>query len=271
MKVCASHRGHVANVYDCQDPAEIKTLLDLHSLVIVNDINFSTENKFESFAHTLGKPVDFGDWQGNTTILQKVVKNPAERKSTGGWYYLGTEGFGDWHIDGVSSNRFYSHSVLYAHQIPNDGSGDTSFAFTPLALADLSDAYVAMLADKQVEHLSRPVRIWPQDDFEREVQWLKFDSIFEKTVRPLICEANGQRGIYVSPSRALRIEGMHEEESRSILDFLSKHIVRDEYCYRHTWKPNQLLIWNNTLSLHYPVNDYTPKEREMWRVCINDQ
>jgi alpha-ketoglutarate-dependent taurine dioxygenase len=269
MDIVSSHKDQVANVYNCTNAKNIQQLLDTYSLVIINDVKFNNEEDLEEFSKQFGQTVAFGDWQGNTSTIQKVKKKTVERKAIGGWYYLGTDGFGDWHLDGVSSNRFYSHSVLYSNQVPGNGSGDTVFAFTPLALADLSDTFVNMLREQQVVHLSRPLRIWPQEHFEREVQWLKFESIFESTSRPLICNYKGIEGIYVSPSRSLKIDGMYEEESRGILDFLSKHIVRDEYCYRHTWKPNQLAIWNNTLSLHYPVNDYIPEERELWRICIN--
>jgi alpha-ketoglutarate-dependent taurine dioxygenase len=240
-------------------------------LFVVNNINFDNINQLKDFSSKIGSVIKFGDLSGNFSDIQLVKKNPQDRKSYGGWYYLNTEGFGDWHYDGVASQDIYSHTCLYGHSLPGSHRGDTIFSFTNLALADLSKCYQNLLVDLKITHVQRPIKQWPQEWFERMFKYHDFDHLFKKTSRSLISQWHDFRGIYISPSRAWKIEDMHEEESQGIIDFLSRHIVRNEYCYRHAWKSNQLIIWNNWITLHYPVNDYECDQREMWRVCIDHQ
>lgn len=276
MKYTSLFKNQIAEINhisesELQDLTEIKDLLKTYNLIIINDINLDKE-QLEVFAGKVGSVTKFGDWnnaESRFSTVQVVKKNNSERKAIGGWYYLDTNGFGDWHIDGVSSNNLYSHSVLHSKKIPGDLSGDTIFSFSPLAIKDLSTNFVNVLKNLNIVHVSRPVKNWIQEHFEREMQYFSFDSVFEKTCRPLVSTFNNVNGLYVSPSRAVKINEWHEEESNGIIRFLSSHVTRDEYCYRHRWKTNQILIWNNILSLHYPVNDYISDERELWRVCVN--
>ena len=65
----------------------------------------------------------------------------------------------------------------------------------------------------------------------------------------------GRRSLYLG-KRVREIAGMTEEESRSILDFLHKHAVQYEFTYRHRWKPNDLLFWDNRCTMHNALLDY---------------
>jgi len=269
------HTTDFIKILDYQKETNIESTIIKHFdskiLFIIDNIEFETAESLKDFSKNLGKVVDFGDLSGNFFATQVVKKNAVDKKSYGGWYYLGTEGFGDWHYDGVASQDTYSHTCVYSHQLPGPNRGDTIFSFTNIALRDLSSTYKKLLDDLRITHVQRPIKNWPQEWFEKMSQHHDLAHVFKKTTRPIISSWHGLKGIYVSPSRAWNIEGMYEEESQGIIDFLSKHIVRDEYCYRHAWKPNQLVIWNNWLSLHYPVNDYDCNERELWRVCIDCQ
>ena len=57
-------------------------------------------------------------------------------------------------------------------------------------------------------------------------------------------------------------------ESQQILNQLYDLAKVPEYQYRHNWKNNTLVIWDNRSTQHYAVHDYFPKKRYMQRVTI---
>ncbi|MEM7026259.1 MAG: TauD/TfdA family dioxygenase, partial [Pseudomonadota bacterium] len=63
-------------------------------------------------------------------------------------------------------------------------------------------------------------------------------------------------------------EGMTEDESAPLLEFLFAHQIRPEYLCRFAWQPGSLALWDNRASQHYPLNDYHGHRREMHRVSI---
>ena len=59
-----------------------------------------------------------------------------------------------------------------------------------------------------------------------------------------------------------------EDESRPLLDYLSKHQVQPEFtCLLH-WKPGTLTVWDNRCTQHYPMNDYHGHKRVMHRLTL---
>jgi taurine dioxygenase len=49
---------------------------------------------------------------------------------------------------------------------------------------------------------------------------------------------------------------MTEEESAPILNFLNEHATSPEFCYRHRWSVNDLLIWDNRCTMHMALADF---------------
>ena len=63
-------------------------------------------------------------------------------------------------------------------------------------------------------------------------------------------------------------EGLSEEESRPILDFLCRHKSRPEFTCRYRWTAGALGVWDNRAAQHYALNDYHGHRREMLRLSI---
>ena len=74
--------------------------------------------------------------------------------------------------------------------------------------------------------------------------------------------------LYVNPGFTLRLEGMTEEESKPILDYLYAHAVRPEFTFRNRWQVDMLGIWDNRCSMHYAMNDYPGQTRVMHRMVV---
>ena len=60
------------------------------------------------------------------------------------------------------------------------------------------------------------------------------------------------------PATADYVIGMPVEESRALLARLRDWATQPQYVYRHEWQPGDLLIWDNTGTMHrvleYPVD-----------------
>lgn len=55
---------------------------------------------------------------------------------------------------------------------------------------------------------------------------------------------------------------------RMTLEMLCRKTLIHEYQYRHHWRPNMLVFWDNRNVQHSALNDYYPQRRLMERVTI---
>jgi len=77
----------------------------------------------------------------------------------------------------------------------------------------------------------------------------------------------GKKGLFVNESMTSLIKDMDKRESDHLLSFLFDHLRVPEFQYRHNWREGDLAVWDNRLSLHYALFDYTD-HRLMHRVVI---
>ena len=82
----------------------------------------------------------------------------------------------------------------------------------------------------------------------------------------------GRRALYLNDSRSTRrFEGMTEEESLPLLDWLMSHATRPEFTCRLRWERGTLGIWDNRRLMHMAVNDYFGQRRVMHRITIKGE
>lgn len=70
---------------------------------------------------------------------------------------------------------------------------------------------------------------------------------------------------------AQRLVGMTLRESRPIIDVLQSYVHRPENQVRWTWRPGDVLIFDNRCTQHYAVNDYDDHKRVLHRVSIDGE
>ena len=74
----------------------------------------------------------------------------------------------------------------------------------------------------------------------------------------------------MSSLHTIRFDGMTEEESKPLIDFLCRHATKPKYTYRHQWRANDILIWDNRCTMHAALGDYDddfPRHMERTTVC----
>ena len=192
--------------------------------------------------------------------------------------------FGEgWHTDSPFLPQPPSITILRSVQIPPYG-GDTIWCNSALAYASLSDTYKAMIANLKVHFSIRDVMASVQkNSMEREGPMANLaatrnaeklsDDLVRKingSFHPLVRThpATGEKALYVDSSYAVGIEGMTDEESRPILDFLAEHLVQHAFTCRLRWEEDMLVAWDNRLVVHQAFNDYQGFRREMYRTTV---
>lgn len=73
---------------------------------------------------------------------------------------------------------------------------------------------------------------------------------------------------FVNPGFTSHILNLTKIESDNILKLIFDHTSQPEFIMRHKWEKNDIVIWDNTCTSHYAVNDYGKSNRKMRRVTV---
>ena len=78
----------------------------------------------------------------------------------------------------------------------------------------------------------------------------------------------GRKALYIG-EKVKRFDGMTEEESRPLIDYLVRHATRPEFCYRHQWRRNDIVAWDNRGTMHLALGDFDERQlRHMERTTV---
>ena len=69
----------------------------------------------------------------------------------------------------------------------------------------------------------------------------------------------GRKALYIG-EKVTGFVGMTEEESRPLIDYLVRHATRPQFVYRHQWRPNDIVLWDNRCTMHIALGDYEESE-----------
>jgi taurine dioxygenase len=192
--------------------------------------------------------------------------------------------FGEgWHTDSPFLPEPPAITMLYSVQIPPFG-GDTIWANSALAYAQLSDTYRGMIEGLRVRFSIRDVLKSAQQAVElrdtpigrlaatRDAERLSNDLLgkIQGSAHPLVRThpVTGEKALYVDGAYAINIEGMQPDESAPILKYLAEHITQHAFTCRLRWTARTLAIWDNRLCVHQAFNDYQGHRRELYRTTV---
>ena len=216
--------------------------------------------EFLAFARRFGEPIEYPFVKGLADYPEiiPVLKLEHERVNFGGV----------WHSDTAYLDVPPMASMLVAREIPPYG-GDTLFANMYLAYETLSDGLKAMLdgllaingSAKADASRTREDRM---KDSAREV---KKDYV---AAHPVVRRhpETGRRALYVNVAHTVRFDGMTEEESRPLLEYLFRHQTRPEFTCRFRWRPGSIAFWDNRCAQHNAINDYAGHRRLLHRITL---
>ena len=159
-----------------------------------------------------------------------------------------------WHTDYSYTTQPALGSLLRCWQLPEVG-GDTLFANQYMAYEGLSEGMKKLIADLHGIHLSgtRKINVAQAGSVRREEVMKLNPPIAQPLVR--VHPETGRKALYLG-EKVKRFDGMTEAESRPLIDYLNRHATRPEFVYRHQWRENDLLVWDNRCALHQALGDF---------------
>jgi taurine dioxygenase len=196
-----------------------------------------------------------------------VISNVKEGGKLKGAIYAGQY----WHSDRSYTEKPSLGSLLLCREMPAVG-GDTMWTNMYMAYDTLSDVMKGFIGGlKAVHDYSNAYDTYFSKLPDRPPLTPEQRAKSPPVVHPVVRThpVTGRKALYVNPGFTKGIVGMPDEESRPILDFLFRHSTRPEFTYRHKWRVNDMMFWDNRCSMHYAVSDYdSTVRRHMHRTTI---
>jgi taurine dioxygenase len=172
-----------------------------------------------------------------------------------------------WHRDTAYTPAIAKGAMLRLLELPPT-EGETMFADSARAYDDLPSALQERLEKLEYRALLRTGPIdgarhgafwaysrWatPQEDPEgAEPASARTADLFPPVVHPavLVHPESERKCIFLSPKDFDYFLGMDRGESDALMDYLVSHLCQPKYVYRHDWRKNDAVLWDNRRMLH---------------------
>jgi alpha-ketoglutarate-dependent taurine dioxygenase len=242
---------------------EIKDLLVQRGVLIIRDMPMS-DDEHRRFTSSLGDlRLGTVKKEGDAGLMKVTMDknvNPEYAQFFPGTFF--------WHMDGTYDELPPFATVLRPAVLSREG-GQTEFANTYAAYEALSDEDKALVEKLSAVH-TMEAAMWPSYDEVTVEQFMLWNS-YPHRVHPLVWHHRSGRKSLVLSTSAARIVGLHPAESHDLLTRLMAHATQPEFVYRHSWQMNDLLMWDNTGTMHrvrpYPADS----GRELQRFTLNGE
>jgi alpha-ketoglutarate-dependent 2,4-dichlorophenoxyacetate dioxygenase len=151
-----------------------------------------------------------------------------------------------WHSDSSFKVVPAKYSLLHARSIPSKG-GNTEFADMRAAYDALDAETKAEVEDLVCEHSQiysrQQIGFFDLTEEERA----RFKPVRQRLVRTH--PVTGRKSLFLA-SHAGAIVGWPTPEARCFLRDLVEHATQREFVYSHTWRVNDLVMWDNRQVMH---------------------
>jgi alpha-ketoglutarate-dependent taurine dioxygenase len=222
--------------------SEIRALMESRGVIVFPQINLTDDEQI-AFTHTLGTFAhEEGEGKGGKDAVYPITMdetiNPIASYLKGAFF---------WHIDGTMSDQPILASIMSARALAPTG-GETDFCNTYASFEDLPDEEKDELRKLTVSHaMWRSQLYWrPEPSFAELQNWMSRGC----NPLPLVWRHRSGRESLVLGATALEVEGMKTAESESLLVRLRDWATQPQFCYRHTWALGDMVIWDNTGTMH---------------------
>jgi alpha-ketoglutarate-dependent taurine dioxygenase len=236
--------------------AEIKQLLVERGVLLFRDVHFDAD-ELNAFAATIG-PIDEQDNQGgNFKVTMDEKLNPLA---------LILYGTRAWHMDRLDTPQPPLGTLLSAVVLSPEG-GETQFANTYAAYDALTDEDKALVESLEVEHsvvaqlnhVELPGGVNPLAGREGMAKW---------RAHPLVWRHGSGRRSLVLGWTADRVLGMDKAAGDALIARLIAHAEQPQFRYSHTWQMGDVVMWDNTGTMHRVTPFDVDSGRYLHRVTL---
>jgi taurine dioxygenase len=177
--------------------------------------------------------------------------------------------FETFHTDDTYTEIPARATVLHARELPSGPGGATRFldmraAFASLA-PDLQQRLIGLYAAYSYNNRNAfPPRVSAEGPFEALVD------VAHPVVRAH--PVTGGPSLYIDLDRATHIDGLAENEGRTLLQSLQDRAEADAPRYAHEWRAHDVLVWDNVSVQHKASGDFAVGEpRRFWRYMVEGE
>jgi alpha-ketoglutarate-dependent 2,4-dichlorophenoxyacetate dioxygenase len=172
-----------------------------------------------------------------------------------------------WHSDSSFKPVPAKYSILSARKIP-DADGNTEFADMRAAYDSLDERTKREVRDLICSHsqiFSRGILGFTDFTEDEREKWAP---VRQRLVRKH--PTTGRLSLYLS-SHAGGIEGWPVPEARAFLRDLGEHATQRKFVYAHAWKPADIVMWDNRVTMHRARRYDHTQIRDMRRTTLTNE
>jgi alpha-ketoglutarate-dependent taurine dioxygenase len=219
--------------------ADLRALLIERGVLVFRDLAITIDEQ-RAFTATLGRLHTGDEGEG----LQKVTLDPKESPD----YAAHFANTFFWHMDGAYNQTVPCFgATMRPARLPPEG-GETEFLNTYAAYEGLSDEDKALIDRLRVVHTRNASNsaAYPDASEERAAGW----RLPQPALQPLVwAHESGRKSLMLGIS-ASHVDGLHPADSYDLLIRLKAHMAQPQFVYTHAWRMNDLVVWNNTGTMH---------------------
>lgn len=254
----------VATLLGGKVSAEIRALLEERGVLIARGLGLEDEQLLAAAQALgfvrLGSVVAKEGVDGIKAVTFDEGANPVTAQYFKGTFF--------WHMDGTYDDVPPLASLLVPRVLAPEGGG-TEFTNTYAAYDDLSEADKRRFEGLKVEHtMAAAHRLYtPDPSAEQLAHWGKFPP----RVHPLVWQHRSGRKSLLLSSSVTRVLGMDDDASAVLLAELMAWATQPQYVYHHHWRMGDLLMWDNTGTMHRAMPFDLDCGRRLHRVTLEGE
>ena len=242
---------------------EIRTALLNHLVVFFRNQDLTEAERHRSFTRRFGDLFihpNFNLGQENPEMVY-LTRMPGDTAAAGE----------RWHADTTMMENPPMGAILYALEAPSWG-GDTLFANQYMAYENLSTGMKKLLNKLKAVHNDSRVAGPKVALNSKRATKVREDDDWKMTenVHPVVRThpETGKKCLFINCIYVHHFEGMTEEESNALLDFLYTEATKPEYTCRFRWQTGSVAFWDNRCVQHLAIHDNHEAIRRMQRTQI---
>lgn len=250
-------RASLEALLDGSIAPDIRAILEQRGVLLFRGIDMTDEQQLQ-FAKTLGTPRN-EHGTDITKVSSDKAKSPIFAEYTEGTYFF--------HFDDTYMEYPALASVLRCRKIAPEG-GQTEFANTYAIYDDLPEADQDLFDTLQAVHSQETIQ---RKAFPNPTEWqlgLWGEGAIPATTHPLVWHHRTGRKSLLLGETMKRIVGLSPADSDAMVKRLMDLSDRREYIYRHEWQVGDILIWDNSGTVHRVVPFDLTCGRELHRVKL---
>jgi taurine dioxygenase len=240
---------HVPN--DEQVASMLERFLHEHGVLFFYSDTTISGDEFDAFGRLFGEPFIYPYGSRRAEMVMEDG-SAAVRSRTNRW-----------HTDGSAQEKPPQARLLSPLQLPTVG-GDTMWASMTAAFDALSSRLQRTLDGMEALHSTDAIARFYEGERGKEV-FGEGDTAIHPVV--ITDPVTRRKALYVNSNYTERLIGVTDQESVSLLEMLFEHINTPEFHVRLRWQPNMIAIWEERVTQHRAVADYS-EPRVMRRTTI---